>query len=231
MATVLVTGANRGIGLEFCRQYVEAGWKVLACCRQPSAAHELQRLAARHSGLSVHELDVARFDQVDALSVQLRGATIDVLLANAGIYGDHDRHGFGAVDYRRWQETMNVNTLAPVKLLEAFLPQLQRSERKLMVAITSLMGSMADNRGGGALFYRSSKAALNAAMRTLSIDLRPSGVGIIILHPGWVRTDMGGEQAPTSAAESVSGMRQVIDEFHIQDTGCFVNFRGETLPW
>ncbi|WP_045223707.1 SDR family oxidoreductase [Methyloterricola oryzae] len=231
MATVLVTGANRGIGLEFCRQYAEAGWKVLACCRNPSAAHELQGLAARHSGVSVHELDVARFGQADTLSAQLGGETIDVLLANAGIYGDHDRHGFGALDYGRWQETMTVNALAPVKLLEAFLPQLQRSERKLMVAITSLMGSMADNRGGGALFYRSSKAALNAAMRTLSIDLRPRGVGFIILHPGWVQTDMGGLQAPTSVTESVAGMRKVIDEFQMGDTGCFVNFRGETLPW
>ncbi len=231
MATVLVTGANRGIGLEFCRQYAEAGWKVLACCRNPSAALELQGLAARQSGVSVHELDVARFEQADTLSARLGEETIDVLLANAGLYGDHDRHGFGALDYGRWQETMTVNALAPVKLLEAFLPQLQRSERKLMVAITSLMGSMADNRGGGALFYRSSKAALNAAMRTLSIDLRPRGVGFIILHPGWVQTDMGGHQAPTSVTESVAGMRKVIDQFQMGDTGCFVNFRGETLPW
>jgi NAD(P)-dependent dehydrogenase (short-subunit alcohol dehydrogenase family) len=231
MATVLVTGANRGIGLEFCRQYADAGWRVLGCCRNPSAAHELQGLAARHAGVSVHALDVSRFEQADALSAQLGGETIDVLLANAGIYGDHDRHGFGALDYGRWQETMTVNALAPVKLLEAFLPQLERGERKLMVAITSLMGSMADNRGGGALFYRSSKAALNAAMRTLSIDLRPRGVGFIILHPGWVQTDMGGRQAPTSVTESVAGMRKVIDEFQMGDTGCFVNFRGETLPW
>lgn len=231
MATVLVTGANRGIGLEFCSQYAEAGWKVLACCRKPAEATALQNLAARFPALSIYELDVSRLAQIDGLSKQLRGETVDVLLANAGIYGDSESGDFGALDYGRWQETLTINTLAPVKLLEAFLPQVQRSERKLMVAITSLMGSMADNSSGRAIFYRSSKAALNAAMKTLSIDLRPSGIGVLILHPGWVRTDMGGQQAPTQPSESVHGMRHVIDGFRLADTGRFFDFRGEELPW
>lgn len=231
MATVLVAGANRGIGLEFCRQYAEAGWKVLACCRDPQSAADLQALARGSGHVQVHELDVSRFSQVDALGAQLREEAVDVLVANAGIYGDREQTGFGALDYGRWQETLTVNTLAPVKLMEVFMPHLKRGELKLAVAITSLMGSMADNRSGRAIYYRSSKAALNAAMKTLSIDLKPSGVGVLILHPGWVRTDMGGRDAPTSPAESVAGMRAIIDEFTLADTGRFVNFRGEDLPW
>ncbi len=231
MKTVLVTGANRGIGLEFCRQYAEAGWKVLACCRNPAAADELAGLAAKFPALSVHALDVGDFRQIDALAARLPGEAIDVLLCNAGIYGDRDAQGFGALDYGRWHETLTVNTLAPVKLSEALLPQLERSEKKLIAAVTSLMGSIADNSSGRSIFYRSSKAALNAAMKTLSIDLQGRGLGVLVLHPGWVRTDMGGQEAPTSPADSVEGMRRVIDAFRREDSGRFLNFRGEELPW
>jgi NAD(P)-dependent dehydrogenase (short-subunit alcohol dehydrogenase family) len=231
MPTVLVTGASRGLGLEFCRQYAEAGWNVLACCRKPEEARELAALVARHpdGAILALELDVADFAAVDALARRLSGTPIDVLLCNAGVYGDAG--GFGALDYRRWLETFAVNAQAPVKLAEAFLPHVLAGGRKLIVAVTSLMGSMADNKSGGSILYRSSKAGLNAAMKSLAIDLKPRGVGILLLHPGWVKTDMGGENAPTSPAESIAGMRRVIESFAPAESGRFLNFRGEECPW
>ncbi|MGZ8242107.1 SDR family oxidoreductase [Methylomagnum sp.] len=231
MATILITGANRGLGLEFSRQYAEAGWKVLACCRDPDGAAELRELAARHPAVSLHRLDLGRFEDIDALARELAAESIDVLLNNAGVYGDPSHNRFGALDYGLWSEVLRIDAQAPVKLAEAFLPQVARSSRKLIVSITSLMGSIADNTSGGSILYRSAKAALNAAMKSLSVDLRERGVGVLLLHPGWVKTDMGGRNAPTSPAESITGMRQVIEDYGSADSGRFLNFRGEELPW
>jgi len=231
MATVLVTGANRGIGLEFCRQYAEAGWKVLACCRRPEHASDLQGLALHRPSVSIHQLDLGNFDQIDALAHALASEPIDVLINNAGIYGDSNRNRFGAMDYELWAQVLKINAQAPVKMTEAFLPHVSRSERRLVVAITSLMGSMGDNSSGGSIMYRSSKAALNAAMKSLAIDLEEHGVGVLILHPGWVKTDMGGTNAPTLPAESVGGLRRVIGGFAPGDSGRFLDFRGRELPW
>jgi NAD(P)-dependent dehydrogenase (short-subunit alcohol dehydrogenase family) len=231
MPSILITGANRGLGLEFCKQYAADGWRIFACCRQPEHALQLQTLAKQYHQLSIHQLDVSNFQQIDELAQQLGSETIDILLNNAGIYGDKTDDEFGALDYELWLQTLRTNTLAPVKLAEAFLPQLLKSERKLIVAITSLMGSMTDNNSGGSILYRSSKAGLNAAMKSLSIDLQPQHIAVLILHPGWVRTDMGGNAAPSSAEESISGMRQVIDGFSLEKTGSFLNFKGQALPW
>lgn len=231
MSTVLVTGANRGLGLEFCRQYAALGWKVLACCRKPAAATELIELARIFPAISIHTLDVRNFADIDALSRSLAPEPIDILLSNAGVYGDSSQTRFGSIDYQRWLDTLVINTQAPVRLAEAFLPQIARSQRKLIVAITSLMGSMGDNKSGGSIMYRSSKAALNAAMKSLSIDLKDRGVGVLILHPGWVKTDMGGLNAPTSPEESVAGMANVIGSFTAAWSGCFMNFQGKELPW
>ena len=231
MPTVLVTGANRGLGLEFCHQYAAAEWKVLACCRKPDAARDLRALTEIFPGISVHSMDVGNFAEIDALSRALADESIDVLLSNAGVYGDTSHTHFGSIDYRRWLDTFVINTQAPVKLAEAFLPQVARSQGKLIVAITSLMGSMGDNSSGGSIMYRSSKAALNAAMKSLSIDLKDRGIGVLMLHPGWVKTDMGGLQAPTSAEDSIAGMRKVIKHFKLAWSGRFVDFRGDELPW
>jgi NAD(P)-dependent dehydrogenase (short-subunit alcohol dehydrogenase family) len=231
MPSVLITGANRGLGLEFCRQYGEQGWRIFACCRQPETAIELQKLAAQYPQLTIHTLDVTDFQSVDQLAVELQAEPIDVLLSNAGIYGDKRDHDFGALDYPLWEKTLRINTIAPVKLAEAFLPHVLKSQRRLIVAMTSLMGSMADNGSGGSIFYRSSKAGLNAAMKSLAIDLKPQKIAVLILHPGWVKTDMGGSQAPTSPAESISGMRKVIDDFSLEKTGTFLNFKGVEQPW
>jgi NAD(P)-dependent dehydrogenase (short-subunit alcohol dehydrogenase family) len=231
MPNILITGANRGLGLEFCRQYGEQGWRVFACCRQPENAAELQTLAAQCKHLTIHALEVSNFQQIDQLAAQSGFEPLDALLCNAGVYGDKKDHGFGALDYDVWQESLRINTLAPVKLAEAFLPELLKAQHPRIVVISSLMGSMADNNSGGSILYRSSKAGLNAAMKSLAIDLHPQNVAVLILHPGWVQTDMGGSRAPTSPQESIAGMRSVIAEFTLQQSGSFLNYKGEQLPW
>jgi NAD(P)-dependent dehydrogenase (short-subunit alcohol dehydrogenase family) len=231
MPSILITGANRGLGLGFADYYTKQGWRVFACCRIPETASALQALAAAHSNLTLHSLDVGDFSHIEQLAATLQNETVDVLLANAGVYSDKKNHGFDYLDYAAWEHTLRINTLAPVKLAEAFLPHLLKSPHPLIVPLSSLMGSMADNGSGGSLPYRSSKAALNAAMKSLALDLRPQNIGVLILHPGWVKTEMGGEQAPTLIEESIAGMVQVIANFSMAETGCFIDFKGKQLPW
>ncbi|MEY3758922.1 MAG: hypothetical protein RIR39_413 [Pseudomonadota bacterium] len=231
MATVLITGANRGLGLEFCKQYATDGWQVLASCRMPQAASELLSLAEQFPQISVLTLDVADFTQIEQLAVQLQDTPIDVLINNAGVFGDSAGHGFEQLDYSTWTKTLTVNVQAPVKMAEAFLPHLKRGDKKLLVSISSLMGSIADNRGGGSIIYRSSKAALNAAMKSIAIELKEQAIGVLIFHPGWVKTDMGGNNAPLEAVQSIAGMRQAISAFSLEQTGHFVKYDGTQLPW
>jgi len=231
MANVLITGANRGLGLEFCKQYASEGWRVLACCRMPEAASELLNLAEQSPHVSIFALDVGNFEQIEQLAAQLDDTAIDVLINNAGVYGDSNERGFGQLDYEAWTKTLVINIQAPVKMAEAFLPHLQRGDKKLLVAISSLMGSIADNDSGGSIIYRSSKAGLNSVMKTLAIDLKEQEVGVLIFHPGWVKTDMGGENAPLEAVESVAGMRQTIAAFLPEQSGSFVKYDGTALPW
>ena len=231
MKTVLITGANRGLGLEFARQYAAANWQVIAACRQPDLATELKDLAKQYPQIQVEALDVADFAQIDALSSRLSGQAIDLLINNAGVYGDAAGKGFGNLDYQTWQQTLTVNTMAPVKVTEAFLSQLEKGTDKLVVVISSLMGSISDNGSGGSLLYRSSKAGLNAVMKSLSIDVKPRQLGVLILHPGWVRTDMGGKNGLLDVEESVTGMRQQIEGFQFEQSGSFVKYDGSLLPW
>ncbi|WP_333874500.1 SDR family oxidoreductase [Methylobacter sp.] len=230
MATVLITGANRGLGLEFCRQYSKQGWHVIACSRNPDDAFDLNNLASHHN-IQLETLDVSEFGQIDALSQKLAGLPIDVLINNAGIYTDNGNNGFGKLDYQAWTKSLLVNTQAPLKMAEAFLPQIKCSDKKLIVNISSLMGSMADNDSGGSIFYRSSKAALNAAMKSLAIELKNQSVGVLIFHPGWVKTDMGGPNALINAEQSVTGMRTLIEGFSLDQSGSFVKYDGTPMPW
>lgn len=231
MKRILITGANRGLGLEFVRQYAAQGHQLLAACRQPQQATALQALAQQHANIQIEALDVQDLAQIDVFASRLNGLAIDVLINNAGVYGDEPEHGFGNLDYARWQQTLLTNTIAPVKLSEALLPQLMAGQDKLIVAVSSLMGSIADNGSGGSLLYRSSKAGLNAVMHSLAIDLQVRGVGVLILHPGWVRTDMGGPNGLIDVEESVRGMCQCIDGFDPGQTGSFVKYDGTSLPW
>ena len=230
-SNVLITGTNRGLGLEFVRQYVSAGWQVMACCRNPHKADALQRLKLKHAGmLSIHELDVADFARIELLAKQLSGNAIDVLINNAGVY-QFGGESLGSIDYEAWQDSFRINTMAPLKMAEAFVQQIAKSEQKKIINITSKMGSIDDDRSGHHYLYRSSKAALNMVTRNLSIDLKTYGITAIVLHPGLVQTDMGGYGAPTTVEQSISGMREVIARISAKDSGKFYDFRSQEILW
>ena len=232
MNTVLITGSNRGIGLEFTRQYAKDGWRVLACCRRPEQAEALNTLAVLYPDLIVvHALDSADFVQIERLARELAEENIDVLINNAGVYPDSNNMGFGNIDYEQWMRAFRVNTMAPLKMAEAFSAQISRSRHKIIATITSMMGSIADNRGGGSYLYRSSKSAVNMVMKSLAIDLKQFGITAVVFHPGWVKTDMGGPNAMITPEQSVSGMRQLIGGLTSAETGKFFAYDGREIPW
>jgi len=237
MNTTLITGASRGIGLEFCRQYAAEGWRVIACCRHPEKSDALKKLAAQYPGkININALDVADHAQIERLAKVLEDespatGSIDLLINNAGIYPDSGKKGFGHTDYAEWMQAFRINTMAPLKMAETFARQIARSKQKTIVTITSKMGSIADNGGGGSYLYRTSKAAVNMVVKSLAIDLKPAGITAVVFHPGWVKTDMGGPGALISAEQSVSGIRQVIDRLTLADSGKFFGYDGQVIPW
>jgi NAD(P)-dependent dehydrogenase (short-subunit alcohol dehydrogenase family) len=232
VSTVLITGANRGIGLEFCRQYAAQGWRVLACSRYPEKSDELNKLASQNPELlKVYALDVADHVEIDRLAQVLADDSIDMLINNAGIYPDSDKSGFGHTDYAEWIQAFRINTMAPLKMAETFAAQIARGRKKIIVTITSKMGSITDNSGGGSYLYRSSKAAVNMVVKSLAIDLKPFGIIAVVFHPGWVKTDMGGPNAMISPEQSVSGIRKVIGGLVPADSGKFFGYDGQTIPW
>jgi NAD(P)-dependent dehydrogenase (short-subunit alcohol dehydrogenase family) len=232
MKTLLITGANRGIGLEFCNQYAAAGWRVLACCRDPGKADALNKLAARYPDLiELHALDITNHAQIEQLARTLTNEAIDLLINNAGVYPASDKRGFGHTDYAEWMEAFNINTMGPLKMVEAFVEQIARSELKLIVTITSQMGSIADNGSGGSYLYRSSKAAANMVVKSLAVDLKDKGITSVAFNPGWVKTDMGGPNAMIPVEQSVSDMRKVIAGLTPADTGKFIGNDGVVIPW
>lgn len=231
MRTVLVTGANRGLGLEFARQYAADDWQVHAACRDPQTATDLQALAAGCGGrVRILRIDVTDAPGVRAAAAALDGEAIDLLINNAGV-GGPKRQQLGHLDYEAWRKVQDTNTLGPVRMAEAFLEHVARSERKTLVTITSGMGSIGDNRSGGSYAYRSSKAAVNMAMKSLAVDLAPRGITCVVINPGWVRTDMGGPGGTLSPQESVDAMRSVIARLKLQDSGKFLNHDGTEYPW
>lgn len=218
MPTVLITGANRGIGFEFARQYSLAGWDVVATVRESSA--ELDSL-----GVRIEPLDMRDLDAVAALGESF--GSLDLLIANAGTYGP--KAVTSVDDARGWSETFVVNTIAPFLLAQAVLPKVAANRGKL-IGISTRMGSIADNSSGGFIAYRSSKSALNSAWRSLAIDNRGKIVAAV-LHPGWVQTRMGGESAPLEPEESVAGMRRVIEGLGPDQSGGFFSYDGSPIPW
>jgi NAD(P)-dependent dehydrogenase (short-subunit alcohol dehydrogenase family) len=231
MRSTLITGANRGLGLEFARQYLADGWQVYAACRDPDSASELRRLAdASDAKLQILALDVTDPASVQAAAAELEGQTIDLLLNNAGIGGPRGQT-IGNIDYEAWAKVLDVNTMGPLRVSEAFVDHVAQSERKLIVTITSGMGSLADNTSGGAYAYRSSKAAVNMVMRSLAIDLAPRGITCVVINPGWVRTDMGGPEATLTPAESVTQLRRLIETLEPAQSGKFFNYDGREYAW
>jgi NAD(P)-dependent dehydrogenase (short-subunit alcohol dehydrogenase family) len=227
MAYVLVTGANRGLGLEFVKQYAAAGYRVFAASRSPSAP--LTALARADARISLHSLDVADAASIAALATELAGQPIDLLLCNAGSFGGTAQK-FGQIDYDAMLDTLRTNTLGPLRMAEAFVEHVARSERRLIAAVTSGMGSIADT-SGGYYAYRASKAALNMSYRNLALDLRGRGIITCVINPGWVQTDMGGAGAPTKVEDSIAGMRRVFDAMSLATSGSFMDYRGGTLAW
>jgi NAD(P)-dependent dehydrogenase (short-subunit alcohol dehydrogenase family) len=230
MPSVLITGANRGLGLEFARQYLADGWRVFATCRDPAAADQLQHLAKSSGKLKVIEMDVTDAASVRKAATQIKDVAIDVIINSAGITGVSGQRP-GNIDYDSWARVINVNTMGPLRVLEAFVDHLTRSERKLAVSITSGMGSLADNTSGGSIGYRSSKAALNMVMRSAAIDLAPRGIACVVVNPGWVKTDMGGPSATLTARDSVTAMRRLIEKLGPAQSGKFFHYDGSEYPW
>lgn len=226
MPTVLVTSANRGIGREFVRQYAQAGWRVIAACRSPELEADALRAMGnvRPIGMDVTDLvsvEAAARESVDPLHL---------LINSAGIIGQTG-DGPGEVDYREWSRVLDVNLMGPVRVLDSFAERLAASGSSKAVAITSGMGSLADVQSPMAMMYRTSKAGLNMAMRVRALQLRPRGVTVAVINPGWVQTDMGGPGAKTSVEDSVAGMRAAIEALSADRAGSFLNWQGDDLPW
>jgi NAD(P)-dependent dehydrogenase (short-subunit alcohol dehydrogenase family) len=229
MQTILITGANRGLGLEFAKQYARNGYRVFATVRESSDTKQLAALAKGHPSVSMHKLEVTSADSVAALARELDGQALDMLLCVAGVMGPKQQK-FGSIDYAGMLETFSVNSLGPLRLAEALIENVTKSERKLIAGVTSGMGSIADS-GGGAYAYRASKAGLNMIFHSLAIDLKARGIISVVINPGWVQTDMGGPHASISAEESISAMRKVFDRLTAADSGKFMDYRGGTWPW
>ena len=227
MPSVLITGANRGLGLEFTRQYAADGWRVFAACRDPAGARDL---AAVEGDVSAETLDVDDGPQVAALANKLSGQPIDVLINNAGIYGPKDVTR-DTVDYDAWGQVFRTNAMSPLAVSAAFAANVAQGGQKKIITLSSIMGSIAENDSSGDFIYRSSKAAVNAVMKSLAGDLKSEGITVVVLHPGWVRTDMGGPDASIEAPESVTGMRAVIAGLKESDSGRFLNYDGTEIPW
>jgi NAD(P)-dependent dehydrogenase (short-subunit alcohol dehydrogenase family) len=228
--TVLLTGANRGIGLEFARQYSEAGKRVLATCRNPENAGRLLEVQQLHQEtLQIYPLDVTEEDSVRALVNSLANQPIDVLINNAGIRGGA-KQGLKDIDYRAWADTFAVNTMAPFRMTVALIPNLRLSVRPRVITLSSQMGSL-QRKGSGSYIYRSSKAAVNKVMQLLAEDLHEHGIVVCPVHPGWVQTDMGGAAADLTAQESAAGLIRLIDGLTLSDSGRFFKWNGEEHPW
>lgn len=230
MATVLITGANRGIGYEFVEQLLARGDRVLATCRSLAAADALRKLQSEQAQLVLLELDVADEKAIAAFPHQLKGEAIDIFINNAGVYGPRDAT-FGNVTAEPWLEVLRVNTVAPLLLTQALMENLRGGKDKKLLYISSKMGSIADNGGGGHYVYRSSKTALNSVVKSIAVDLAEDGLIAAVLHPGWVQTDMGGPNALIDTNTSVAGMIAVIDGLEAGQAGHFFNYDGSEISW
>ena len=236
MTTVLVTGANRGLGLEFVRQYLAGGCSVIGVCRDPAAADELRALGEIHQALDVFEADMSDTSSIDAFAREIGDRPIDILINNAGVFGpkrkaDGDkRQTFGWIDYGIWLDVLRVNTLAPVKMAEALLDNVKNSAQRKIVTISSQLGSIGET-DAGLYAYRTSKAAVNMGMATLAREAGAEDVIVVVLNPGWVRTDMGGDAAVLSAADSIGSLRERIAALSVEDSGAFIDHDGRRIPW
>ena len=231
--TVLITGSNRGIGLEVARDYAERGWNVIATARRPEATGELKAIREKHPGLVIEQLDVTDNERIDELAEIYRGKPIDILINNAAISGGHENARFGAFNHDVYRQVHTVNVLGPTKMAEAFLDSVSISQQKKIVNITSGQGSIAGT-WGCCYIYRSSKAALNMVMRNISLELKKKGITVALISPGFVKTGFTpGLDLPMmiTPEESAAYVLAVIDNYDLEDTGTFISHKGEVIPW
>jgi NAD(P)-dependent dehydrogenase (short-subunit alcohol dehydrogenase family) len=232
MSNVLITGANRGIGLELVKRYASAGHRVFACCRVPSEASVLSEVAGTHDSVSIHGVQVTDAESVTALAAEIDGAPIDVLINNAGASTAMESQTLTNMDYDGWAELFAVNAMAPLRVLQALMGSLEASEADpaKVITITSQMGALSLD-WPVAYAYCSSKAAVNKVMRMASLELKEKGIAVGLIHPGWVQTDMGGPNAAITVDESASGIMQTIDAIDLDVTGCFRTWQNEDHAW
>jgi len=232
--TVMITGANRGLGLGLARAFLTDGYRVIAINRSPIP--ELENIES--DLIDEFFLDLTDDAQLDELAATLSGRTIDVLINNAGMMAkpgfNVDQAGtqdFGHFDRALWHRLFDINLFTPMKMAELFAENISRAERGRIVTISSLLGSMEMNTFGGLYAYRASKAGVNAIMKSMAIDLLERGIISIAQHPGWVRTDMGGSDADLDIQTSVNGMKNVIENLTLEDSGKFISHDGSEMPW
>ena len=236
MPTILITGANRGLGLEFARQYAADRWDIVAACRQPEQSAELKQLAAQNPAIVLHRLDVTDDKSVRSLADKLVGKPIDVLLHSAGIYPRKGQH-IGQIDYAGWHEAMETNLFGVMRVTEALLENVAASQRKQIAAISTSMSILRGVQEGSvaqaetSYQYRTSKTALNMAFSVLAKEVQPRSISVVLLDPGWVKTDMGGAQAPLSPQKSIAGMRKVLSGDPMEISGKFLGHDGLPRPW
>ena len=227
-STVLITGANRGIGLKFAEEYSKLGWHVIATCRNPNHASKLNQLATDFGSIEIYPLEVSNSNQIHELADTLKNKPIDVLINNAGI---HRSCTLGSIDKKAWLESFTINSIAPYEVTIHLLDNILQGKLKKVISITSKMGSIDDNTSGGSYIYRSSKTALNSIMRSLEHDLGHHGIATLTLHPGWVKTDMGGIGAWINVDESVTGMIKQIEKLNLSNAGRYVDYAGKKINW
>ena len=230
MTYILITGANRGIGLGFVKKYIEKNAHVLCTTRDILGSKELLACKEEYpKNIEIFEIDLLKENAGVTLANLLKDRPIDILISNAGV-GSSNQH-FEAVSLKPWLNVLKVNLIAPLIITQAVIENVKKSSVKKIYFLSSQLGSIEDNKSGGMYIYRSSKTGLNQVVKSLSIDLKAYGITVVALHPGWVKTDMGGPNAPVSIDESVEGMIRVIDTTDIKDTGKFLNYDGRELPW
>jgi NAD(P)-dependent dehydrogenase (short-subunit alcohol dehydrogenase family) len=223
--TVLITGANRGIGLALAERFGEAGYRVIGTARRPDGADAL-----RESGARVEQLDVTSSESVGALAERLAGVSIDILVNNAGIKG-HDADRLADLDVDELAHTLDVNTLGPLRVIQAMWPNLEAGEKRLVANVSSMMGSMELNTWGCCLGYRASKSAINSFTKTLAVDYGEDGWVFVTLHPGYVQTDMNDGKGNITPRQSADGLFRVITGLETSDNGRYFDFQGKELPW
>ncbi len=230
MATILVTGANRGLGIEFVEQYLNEGNEVIATYRNENSSMDLIKMGNERSNLKLLQLDVSSNKSLNSFAENLGDSPIDIFINNAGVYGPRNS-SFGNLDEENWIPAIKINAIAPILLTQLIIKNIRSGADKKLIFITSKMGSIDDNKAGGAYVYRSSKTALNAVVKSLSVDLENEGIVVALIHPGWVKTDMGGPNALIDKDTSVKGMTEVISNLDISSTGNFYNYDGSIIPW